>query len=488
MYKKRDRQMSFDDFNQPLGLELDQNNRWIKKAALIPWDEIEEKYARLFPAHDGTVAKPAQMALGALIIQKEYGFSDEETVAMIQENPYFQYFCGMRTFTRESPFDPSLMVRFRKRFTSEVLSEINEKIIAAAQNRGHINPERESKISRPDDRDDPPQGGTDGEDTAKPKGTLIVDATCAPSYIKYPTDTDILNKAREQTEQIIKILRDKDGRRPRTYARVAHKEHVKFSRKRKKTKKEIRRMIFKHLRYLSRNLKSIDAFENQGRLSKKWIERLEIIRAVYEQQKTMYEKRTHAIPHRIVSLSQPWLRPIVRGKAKAPVEFGAKLDISVSNEYVRLESASFEAYNESGMLCEEIERYKKRTGHYPERVLGDKIYRNRENLKYCKALGIRLSGPALGRRPKDYEENKKQEYRDICERTEAERAFSLAKRRYGLGILYTRLRETTLNAIALSIVVLNLNKVQLCIQNLVKYFVKLMAIMLSLHRFEPAVQ
>jgi hypothetical protein len=488
MYKKRDRQMSFNDFNQPLGLELDPNNRWIKKAALIPWDEIEEKYARLFPARDGTVAKPAQMALGALIIQKEYGFSDEETVSMIQENPYFQYFCGMRTFTREAPFDPSLMVRFRKRFTSEVLSEINEKIIAAAQNKGHIKSDRESNSSRPDDWKDTSQGGAEGKGMAKPEGTLIVDATCAPSNIKYPTDTDILNKAREQTEQIIKMLRDKESKHPRTYARVAHKEHVRFSRKRKKTKKEIRRMVFKHLRYLRRNLRTIDAAENQGRLSKKWISRLEIIRTVYEQQKTMYEKRTHTVSQRIVSLSQPWLRPIVRGKTKAPVEFGAKLDISVSDEYVRLETASFEAYNESGMLSEEIERYKKRTGHYPERVLADKIYRNRENLKYCKALGIRLSGPALGRRPKDYSEDKKQEYRDICERTEVERAFSLAKRKYGMGMLYTRLRETTLNAIALSIVVLNLSKVQLCAQNIVKYLVKLMMTALALRQLEPAVQ
>jgi hypothetical protein len=263
---------------------------------------------------------------------------------------------------------------------------------------------------------------------------------------------------------------------------------VKFSRKRKKTKKEIRRMVFKQLRYLSRNIKIIDAFKNHERLSKKWISRLEVIRAVYEQQRSMYEKRTHTVSQRIVSLSQPWLRPIVRGKAKSPVEFGAKLDISVSNEYVRLETASFEAYNESGMLREEIERYKNRTGHYPKRVLADKIYRNRENLKYCKALGIRLSGPALGRRPKDYAEDKKQEYRDICERTEVERAFSLAKRRYGLGMLYTRLRETTLNAIALSIVVMNLNKVRLCAQNLVKYFIKLMTIMFTFHRLEPVVQ
>ena len=97
----------------------------------------------------------------------------------------------------------------------------------------------------------------------------------------------------------------------------------------------------------------------------------------------MYDNHTHSVPDRIISISQPWLRPIVRGKAKAPVEFGAKLDISVVNGFARLEYHSFDAYNEALKLSEMIERYKERTGSYPERILADNIYRNRENLSYC---------------------------------------------------------------------------------------------------------
>ena len=80
----------------------------------------------------------------------------------------------------------------------------------------------------------------------------------------------------------------------------------------------------------------------------------------------MYENHTHSVPDRIVSISQPWLRPIVRGKAKAPVEFGAKLDISVVNGFTRLEYHSFNAYNEALKLSDMIERYKERTGSYPD--------------------------------------------------------------------------------------------------------------------------
>jgi hypothetical protein len=485
MYKKRDRQLSFIDFNQPFGLELDPENRWIKKSALIPWDEIEKEYANLFKGYKGNVAKPARLALGALMIQKEYGISDEETAAMIQENPYFQYFCGLKGFTLEAPFDSSLMVHFRKRFTPERLSRINEKIIAAKKEGEKRKPETSPQKIDPGDPGElsgggvnaKTQGGTASKDNSGAmlvKGTLIVDATCAPSYIKYPTDTDLLNKAREKTEEISKELSKSAGKQsPRMYSRKAKKEYAKFSRKRKKTKKEIRRAIFKQLRYLRRDLEGISGLVAKEKivLSKKISAELEVIRRVYKQQYQMYKSKTHTVEERIVSLSQPWVRPIVRGKSKTPVEFGAKLDISVSEGFVRLEHASFDAYNESGLLGMEIEKYKERTGFYPARVLADKIYRNRENLKYCRERGIRLSGPALGRRPNNYVRDLKQENEDAKERIEVERAFSLAKRKYGLGILYTRLPETTLSSIALSIILLNLNKVLLCSQIFAQLFV-----------------
>ena len=204
------------------------------------------------------------------------------------------------------------------------------------------------------------------------------------------------------------------------------------------------------------------------------MERLNTIRTIYEQQKYMYDNRTHSVPDRIVSVSQPFVRPIVRGKAGKPVEFGAKLDISVVDGWTRLECCSFDAYNEAGNLQEMTERFREREGHYPSRILADKIYRNRENLSYCKEHGIRLSGPALGRPRKGESRDKAQDYQDECERVEVERRFSLAKRKCGMGLVTAKLRETVAHVITMSVLVLNLRKIQCAIWYLLMYLLAIL--------------
>ena len=446
MYKFKDNQLSLRDFGAAVGLRLNPKNRWIKKARSIPWEEIEARYAKLFANRKGNVAKPLRLALGACIIQAEYGYSDEEITLQIQEGAYLQYFCGYREYDdSKPPFDPTLMVYFRKRLTPEILGEINELIITKAQ---PLKPESQ----KDDDSDDQDSGNG---------GTMMFDATCAPSNIKYPQDTALLNESRECAEKLIDALHTPGEAKPRTYRKEAHREYLKFARSRKRTAPFVRKAIRKQLGYLSRDLAHIDAMSTTGEtLGEKQLTKLETIRNVYEQQKYMYDHHTHSVPDRIVSLSQPFIRPIVRGKAGKPVEFGAKLDISISAGWARLEVLSFDAYNEAMNLKAMVERYREREGHYPSRILADKIYRNRDNLAYCKLHNIRLSGPALGRPKKNEIRDKKLDYLDECERVEVERGFSLAKRKCGLGLIMTKLEKTISHSIAMSVVVLNLRRIQ----------------------------
>ncbi len=104
MYKSdRNHQFTLSDFNQPIGLKMNSENRWVRKAATIPWKEIEEKYASLFPSDTGMPAKPLQTALGSLLIQKQYDYSDRELVEQIRENPYYQYFIGLPGYQDKAP-------------------------------------------------------------------------------------------------------------------------------------------------------------------------------------------------------------------------------------------------------------------------------------------------------------------------------------------------------------------------------------------------
>lgn len=126
-----------------------------------------------------------------------------------------------------------------------------------------------------------------------------------------------------------------------------------------------------------------------------------VISELYRQQKEMHKSRSKRIDDRIVSISQPHIRPILRGKAKAGTEFGSKLSISLVEGNALMERLGWDNYNEGTTLRESIEKHKERFGFYPEAVLADQIYRNRENRAFCKEKGIRISGPQLGRRSKE---------------------------------------------------------------------------------------
>ena len=454
MYKPADKtQTAFLDFNQPMGLHMNPDNRWVQMANIVPWELFEVKYAGLFPSGTGNVAKPLRMALGSLIIQSRFQYPDRELVEQITENPYLQYFIGLPGYQDTPPFDASTLVLFRKRITADMLCEANEYLLA----------------HKDDGQPGPPSPGNGTDESSMPekeddnKGTLTIDATCAPSNIRYPQDISLLNEAREKLEYMIYLMCKAYGMQlPRRYRRRARKEYLAFAKSRKHTKKQIRAAIRKQLSYVRRDIGYLEGYFSQGCApDTRDIPIIVTILKLYEQQEYMYKNKVHSVPDRIVSISQPWIRPIVRGKVKAPVEFGAKLDVSIDGEgYGRLEKVSFDAYNESGCLVGAVERYRSRTGHYPERVLADQIYRTRDNRAYCKKHGIRLSGPKLGRPSQNAKTDKKQEYQDNTDRIEVERFFSRNKRCYGLGCIVTKLEETQLTSIALSVFVSNLFRIQ----------------------------
>lgn len=216
------------------------------------------------------------------------------------------------------------------------------------------------------------EAGEEKIDEDKNQGKLKLDATCVPADIKYPTDLGLLNQAREQTEEIIDILYEEldknEHKKPRTYRNTARKEYLNVAKKRRPSKKQKRKAIKKQLQYLKRNNSHIDRLIALGAklewLSSQKHKILLVVNEVYRQQLFMYENSLTRVDDRIVSLTQPHVRPIVRGKAGSSVEFGAKLSASCYEGYVFLDRISWDNFNESGDLKAQVEAFKAATGYY----------------------------------------------------------------------------------------------------------------------------
>ena len=300
------------------------------------------------------------------------------------------------------------MVYFRERIKMDFVKEINQKMV-----RDFLEKTEESETKSEGNKK---KQETELEET-KNQGKLILDATAAPADITHPNDLGILNQGRRQIEKILdylyKTCQTKLKKKPRTYRKKARKDYLKVAKKRRVSRQERRDAIAKQLEYIKRNLSHIDNLINSGAelssLSPRKYKLLLVIAEVYRQQLWMYENESKRIDDRIVSITQPHIRPIVRGKAGKPVEFGAKLSVSCFNQYVFLDHLSWDNFNESGDLQTQVEAYKNYTGYYPSSVHVDKIYRTRANRAWCKERGIRLSGSPLGRKPKNISKEAKKQ-------------------------------------------------------------------------------
>lgn len=188
--------------------------------------------------------------------------------------------------------------------------------------------------------------------------------------------------------------------KPSTYRNIAQKLFLNTAKKKTKSNKELYKSNGRQLRFLRRNLKHIDTLisaYNSFPLTPKEQKYLLVLHTVYEQQEQMHRTHTKSVPHRIVIIHQPHVRPIVRGKDKAKVEFGSKLLVSLVGGFTFIDRLSWEAFNEGQCLMESVESYKRRFGYYPKEVLADQIYCNRENRRWMKEKGIRLAAKPLGR-------------------------------------------------------------------------------------------
>lgn len=493
-------------FETPFTQKLDPQNRWVLLAKRIPWDKIASVYNKqMSGSAEGRPPLSARLVIGALFIKHINNWDDRETILQIQENMYLQYFVGYASFTTDAIFDPSLFVEIRKRMGDTQLNTINEEIVKLHLSTAVLKTEEiPHKVSEKKGKGDsePWDGANKSAPTLEATSTLmdpeplaqnnpavvthqgrmITDATACPQDIAFPTDVNLLNDAREKSELLIDMLYSAgiyEKKKPRTHRENARREYLNIAKNKNNTKKAIRKAIGKQLNYLNRNIKSIhsilDAYDkNQLKypLEKKEMRYFWVIQTLHNQQQQMHRTYTHSVEDRIVSIHQPHVRPMVRGKTNAKVEFGAKINVTLANGFAFLDDLSWNAFNEGTRLLKYVEQYKTRFGYYPKEILADQIYCNRENRKQLKSLDIKLLAKPLGRPSL----GAVKKYVRPGERNPIEGKFGQGKNAYGLGRIKARLKETSQSWIASIILILNLVKLAgldlYCLLNMVKQQLK----------------
>ena len=408
MYIAKDRQTEplFKELF-PFGGKLDGDNRWLKIADLIPWNKLENSYSQ----HFSTTGRPgidSRLAIGLLLLKHMTGTSDREIVQLVCENPYMQAFCGIDNFTAGKMIDPSTLTNVRKRLGKEHFKELEELTYK------HL---IERKI-------------------IKAKG-MLVDATVFPENIRYPTDTGLLNEARQWLVGKIKSIGGKIGEKYRTYCRTAQKEYLNFNKKKRKTKKDVRRIRKSMLQFAHRNVRQFAevltlAAEQGVVVAKNVTERLAVVKELLAQQRHMHRENVKRIDDRIVSLHKPQVRPIKRGKAGKDVEFGPKASLSHVGAFTFLDRLSTDNFNESCDVALQLANYEDRFGNKPPYVVGDRIYGTKDNRKLLDDSIIRDAFEPRGRKPRDERPADRWRKRKRRERNRIEGAFGHVKNHFGL--------------------------------------------------------
>jgi hypothetical protein len=452
-------QLSLEGFSHPFERDLLPDNKWVKLAKVVPWDELATIYSKKLQIDTGRKSVNIRTVIAALIVKHKLRLDDRGTVEMIQENIYIQYFCGFKSFTTKKAFDPSLFVDIRKRLGGEEFDSFNKLVIERAEQlKPHQSCIKSKDTGKGDDEWAPPKPN---------RGTLKADATVADQEIKFPTDLNLLSIGRENLERMIDLLYDakKDKKKPRDYRRKARKEYLNLTKKRRKGKKVLRRGIRVQLQFVARDLRLIkELMENpdrEGRLSHRDNELFGTIKKVHEQQQWMYDNKKNSVPDRIVNIFQPWVRPMVRGKDKNKTEFGSKVDVSEVDGFCRVDRFSWDAFNEGGDVELLVKNFRELYGCYPKVFLGDGIYLNRKARMLLKEKGIEIYGKPLGRPPKYSSETASQKYRKkkkAAQRNHVEGKFGQAKRGYDLNNVKARLKETSESWVNAIFFVMNLTK------------------------------
>ena len=329
-----------DLFRSELVNIINMRHELVRLAEVIDWSVFDREFGAQFVSTTGRPALPTRRVTGLLYLKHLYALSDEEVVERWVESPYFQFFCGERYFQHEVPCDPSSLVRWRQRIGEEGVEWLLTETIEAAKRSGTI---RTASLS-----------------------TIVVDTTVQLKAVAHPTDSRLLNRAREQLAEEAKAqgieLRQSYARvGPRAEQQAGRYAHARQFRR-------MRGQLRKLRGWLGRVIRDIERKAGDS-LPARLAHRLAIARRLHAQRQEDSDK--------LYSLHAPEVECIAKGKARTPYEFGVKVSVAVTAKeglVVGMRSMPGNPYD-GHTLENALEQVEILTATAPSIVLADRGYR-----------------------------------------------------------------------------------------------------------------
>ena len=382
----------------------------------IPFEEL----ARLFPSSSGRGAPSifdVKGMIGLQILKAYLNLSDDKLRQRLNTDWALQYFCGIRLKLGQMIRDKDIVGRSRRWLAKHIDYEAFQEQLAK-----HWSPYIEQQSA------------------------VLMDATCYEVSIRYPTDVKLLWECCEWTWTLIDKWSFRLGqRRIRRKQKAIYQRYISFQKLRRKPKKRRIAITRSLLRLLKKALDTWAVMKQKHRQQiilrqKEQIQKL-LIEQVYEQQLLHFTNPEAKINNRILSLSQHWIRPIIRGKETKKVEFGPKVHLFNVDGISFVEHFSFNAFNEAKRLEPTIELHQQYFNKC-QFVGADNIYATNANRRLCTT--ITTTFVPKGRKPKHPNKNKQL----IKKRLRAARAAQMEgaigneKLHYGLNRIKARLPDT----------------------------------------------
>ena len=347
--KPVDERSDHDLFRTELVNLIDQRHELARLADLIDWPAFAQQWGAQFESTTGRPALPTRLMAALLYLKHVYALSDEDVVERWVENPYWQHFSGERYFRHDLPCDPSSLVRWRKRIGEAGCEWLLAHSIEAARRAGVI---KRSSLQ-----------------------TVVLDTTVQPKAIAHPTDSRLLNRAREQ---LVGAAQKAGVALRQSYARVGKAAETQAGRyAHAKQFNRMRREIRKLRTWLGRVIRDVQ--RKGGEVTGALKAKLDIAQRLHAQQRDSKNK--------LYALHAPEVECLAKGKARTPYEFGVKVSVAVTAKeglVVGMRSMPGNPYD-GHTVDSQLEQVEILTGEAPKIALADRGYRGVE-----AASGARL--------------------------------------------------------------------------------------------------